>query len=126
MHCQMGERTEEGFTLVELVVTLVVIGILTSVAIVALNGLNQKSNASACEASMDAAKNATAAYYTRVRAYPQTFADLTSPPAAKPWLEPSGRVTQPTLTTLQGPGGSWTLTLKAGASASAQTTFACT
>ena len=110
---------EGGFTLVELIVTLVVIGVLTAVAIVGINGLTGKSGASACELSMNAADAASGAYYTRWHTYPQTFSDLTSP-LGRPLLETQALVTAPT--TLKGRGG-WTLTLQPGPTPTDRTTF---
>jgi prepilin-type N-terminal cleavage/methylation domain-containing protein len=113
------EAHQGGFTLVELIVTLVVIGVLTAVAIVGTNGLTGKSAASACDATMDSAEAASSAYYTRWHTYPQRFSDLTNPPS-RPLLETQALVTAPT--TLEGNGG-WTLTLQPGPTPTDRTTF---
>jgi prepilin-type N-terminal cleavage/methylation domain-containing protein len=109
---------EGGFTLVELLLTLVVIGVLTAVAIVGINGVTAKGGESACKATMDSAEAASAAYYTHWHTYPQTFPALTNPP--NPFLETHGLVTA--ATTLEGHGG-WILTLQPGPTASDRTTF---
>jgi len=114
---------EEGFTLVELLVVLVVIGVLTAVAIVGINGLNTKGAKSACEVTMSSAKSASAAYYTKSNSYPQSFFDLTSPPASQPLLNTGSRIIE-TATTLEGPGG-WKLQLTPGATAADETQFKC-
>lgn len=57
------ERNEKGFTLIELLVAIVVVGILTAVAIVGIAGLQNNGSKSACNASLDAAKAATAVHY---------------------------------------------------------------
>jgi prepilin-type N-terminal cleavage/methylation domain-containing protein len=114
------EQGEDGFTLVEMLLTIVVIGVLTAVAIVGINGVTDTSKTSACKATMSAARTASAAYYTHWNTYPQTFSDLKIPP--RPLLDTPGLVT--TATTLKG-NGDWILTLLPGPTASDETTFSC-
>jgi type IV pilus assembly protein PilA len=116
---QDNER-EQGFTLIELLVAIVVVGILTAVAIVGIGGLTDKGNSSACLATLDASKTATAVFYanSNTSEYPQSFTDLTS--GAKPALEHPASVDE-TATTLKGKG--WTVTLVQGATTTDQTTF---
>jgi prepilin-type N-terminal cleavage/methylation domain-containing protein len=57
------ERNEKGFTLIELLIAIVVVGILAAVAIVGIGGLTNTGSSSACKASADAAKSASAAFY---------------------------------------------------------------
>src|SRR5262245_24983473 len=89
------KREEQGFTLIELLIAIVVVGIQTAVAIVGIAGLTNNGKTSACAASRDAAKAATAVYYANNNgAYPQTlndFAAVAGPPA-KPalWESPTG------------------------------------
>ena len=112
---------EGGFTLVELLITVVLVGVLTVVGMIGLNGLAGSGSTAACQASMDAAKAATAVYYTQTgHNYPQAFDDLTSPPSGEPLLEPAANVTT-TATTLSGKG--WTVNLIRGPTTTDQTTF---
>ena len=59
----LEEREEQGFTLIELLIAIVVVGVLTAVAIVGIASLTNQGEASACKASVDAAKAAQAVYY---------------------------------------------------------------
>ena len=60
MNTYIKERREEGFTLIELLIAIVVVGILTAVVIVGIGGLTDNGAKSACAASRDAAKAASA------------------------------------------------------------------
>ena len=76
---QEQEKQEQGFTLIELLIAIVVVGILTAVAIVGIAGLTNKGNASACSATIDAARSSSAVYYANNNGkYPTAFTDLTS------------------------------------------------
>ena len=56
-----------GFTLVELLIAIVVVGVLVAVAVVGINGLVDRGENSACRVTLDAANHAAAAYYARRR-----------------------------------------------------------
>jgi type IV pilus assembly protein PilA len=57
------KRRDEGFTLVEILIAIVVVGVLAAVAIVGINSLTETGSDSACTASADAATAASAAYF---------------------------------------------------------------
>ena len=75
-NCSPGSQA--GFTLVEILIAIVVVGILAAVAIVGINSLTSTGNKSACNASADAAKAASAAYFANHSAYPSSFGDMTT------------------------------------------------
>jgi prepilin-type N-terminal cleavage/methylation domain-containing protein len=83
MKAHRGKGREEGFTLVELLIAIVVVGVLTAVAIVSITGVVDKGEKSACEASADAAKAASTMYYANSTptAFPADFHNLVSPKA---------------------------------------------
>jgi prepilin-type N-terminal cleavage/methylation domain-containing protein len=121
---RFGQTGESGFTLVELLMAIVLVAILSAVAITGIAGLQEKGQTAACATSLESAKSATEMYYSVTGGkYPQTFADLTNPPAgSSPLLQPAPGVIQST-TTLEGKGGGWTVTLVPGTTATDRTTF---
>jgi prepilin-type N-terminal cleavage/methylation domain-containing protein len=78
MNTYIKERRDEGFTLIELLIAIVVVGILTAVVIVGIGGLTNNGSNSACAASRDAAKAASAVHKANVNTYPSSFTDFTA------------------------------------------------
>jgi prepilin-type N-terminal cleavage/methylation domain-containing protein len=110
------KREERGFTLIELLIAIVVVGVLTAVAIVGIAGLTDEGNQSACDASRDAAKTASAVHYANTGSYPADFGDLT--PAE--YELPSGHTMAGN--ELSYDVNEWTLTMTPGS----PPTFTCT
>jgi prepilin-type N-terminal cleavage/methylation domain-containing protein len=132
---------DKGFTLVEILIAIVLVGILSVVVIVGISNLTSSGSKSACTASLDSAKAGSVAYYasSSPNRYPANFTELT--PASNPALVlPSGaKVNTTVLSTTTTPaaldnaavgmavvGPSWQLTMTAGASTAVTPTFACT
>lgn len=63
---------EQGFTLVELILAIVLVGILSAVAIVGLSGITKTSDKSQCSSLLSAAQSAAASYYANAGYYPKT------------------------------------------------------
>lgn len=62
----------KGFTIVELLIVIVVIGILAAITIVAYNGVQAKANATAVESQVDQYRKALIQYATINNAYPRS------------------------------------------------------
>jgi prepilin-type N-terminal cleavage/methylation domain-containing protein len=123
-----GRHDDKGFTLVEILVAIVLVGILSAVAVLGINGLTKSGGTSACTASMDAAKTATLAYYTTNGAYPTTITQMIATTPAM-YVLPSGATlntaaagSNPAGTVLT--GSNWALTMTP-AVGTASPTFAC-
>ena len=106
-----GRKDERGFTLVELLLTIVVVGILMSTAIVGFGGLTDTAKAATCQPTVDAARAAVTSYFARQspNQYPSSFGAM----LASHDLELHGGVQNPTATTLTDNASSpkWTIAL---------------
>jgi prepilin-type N-terminal cleavage/methylation domain-containing protein len=145
---QGGGEDDKGFTLIEILIAIVLIGILSAVAVVGISNLVSKGTSSACGATKDAATAASAVYFAATNNnYPPTLAKLTSvKPAATAPITPldvpasltlPGGVTVNTALSvapadpvgaaigMQTVGGSWTMTMTPGATVTDPPTFGC-
>lgn len=68
----------QGFTLVELLIVIVIIAILTVVSLVAYNGLQNQAKTSAAKSAADAVAKKAELYNTAESKYPASLADLTN------------------------------------------------
>lgn len=67
-----GQRHfEYGFTIVELLVTIVIIGILATISIVAYNNVTQRSRDSTRKSDLSILKKALEMHYTEYGSYPE-------------------------------------------------------
>lgn len=72
-------RGDKGFTLVEILIAIVLVGILSAVAVVGISSLVSKGSTSACSASADSARAANAVYFAaHNNTYPVSFTELTA------------------------------------------------
>ncbi|HEY7627297.1 MAG TPA: prepilin-type N-terminal cleavage/methylation domain-containing protein [Ilumatobacteraceae bacterium] len=129
------QRGDKGFTLIEILIAIVLVGILSAVAVVGISNLTSKGAKSACSASLDAAKAASVVYFTSNGAYPTTLTQMTTaqPNVPAPFSLPSGVTINaaavgapyPAAANMQAKSGtSWYLTMTAGAGGAAPT-FVC-
>jgi prepilin-type N-terminal cleavage/methylation domain-containing protein len=113
MYARDDFNEERGFTLVELLLTIVVVGILTAVAIVGINGLADTSKKATCQTSLDASRAAVVSYYSSQspHTYPSSFDVMTA--GANPDLKLQGGIQHPSPLTLESGGTptKWTITL---------------
>ena len=67
---------ESGFTLVELLVVIVILGILAAVAVFAVGGVTDKGKQASCKADVNSVATASEAYYAKNGAYAADVAAL--------------------------------------------------
>lgn len=71
-------KSEKGFTIVELLIVIVVIGILAAIVIVAYNGVSNRAKATKANASASTVIKKLEAYNAEKGSYPATFSLLTT------------------------------------------------
>jgi prepilin-type N-terminal cleavage/methylation domain-containing protein len=123
--CHMDNQKnhrDEGFTLVEILIAIVVVGILAAVVVIGISSLTSKGNATACTTSRDAAIAGVTVHYTNSGAYPTKLTDMTGASPAELTL-PTG-VTIDNTGLIAGPTSGWKLTMTAGSNGAAPT-FVC-
>jgi prepilin-type N-terminal cleavage/methylation domain-containing protein len=131
-------QDDKGFTLVEILIAIVLVGILSAVVVVGIGNLTSKGSTSACSASLDSARSGAVVYYTTTNSYPATLLAMTNPtttPVAPAALTLPDGVTLNTAAVTGPPvvaignqaksGTNWTLTMTPGV-AGAAPTFVCT
>jgi general secretion pathway protein G len=69
---------QKGFTLVELLVVIVILGILAAVVVFAVGGTTDKAQKSSCSAEKAALESAVEAYKASTTNYPGTITSLTT------------------------------------------------
>jgi prepilin-type N-terminal cleavage/methylation domain-containing protein len=112
---------DHGFTLVEIVIAIVLVGILSAVAVVGIGALTEKGSSAACTASLDGAKAGSVVYLASNAAYPTTLAQMTAG-SAPAYTLPTGVTLDGTGTVATGQG--WTLTITPG-TGGGPPTFSC-
>ncbi len=115
MHRISDTSNDRGFTLVEILVAIVLVGVLSAVVVVGVGGLTSSGSTAACEASLDAARAAATVHLTTTGAQPATFTAMVSSGAI---TLPSGVTADAAGTRLVGDG--WSLAMSG-----APPTFAC-
>ena len=117
-----NRRHDGGFTLIEILIAIVLVGILSAVVVVGVGSLTTKGSSSACAASQDAARAGSVVHFTSIGSYPATFSAMTA--ATPPTLTLPSGVTLST-SNLIATGSGWTLTMAVGTNG-APPTFTCT
>jgi len=121
MRTSSKRRHDSGFTLVEILIAIVVVGILAAVVVVGISSLTSKGNATACSTSRDAAIAATTVHYTNSGAYPTKLTDMSGASPAELQLPASVAIDA---TGLVASASGWSLTMTPGV-AGAAPSYSC-
>ena len=76
MNAHTESSKDKGFTLVELLIVIVILGILATVTVFAVQGITDRGKESTCQADYKTYETAIQAYYAQNGEYPATDADL--------------------------------------------------
>ncbi|MCU1399035.1 MAG: Endoglucanase [Acidimicrobiales bacterium] len=110
-------RRGHGFTIVEILIAVTVVGVLAAVVAVGVGSLTNDAASATCSASSDAARTATNTFLVTTARYPASFLELTQSGTIPAMSAPPGAtVAANTLSTPQ-----WTLTM----STTSPPTFSC-
>ena len=71
---------EQGFTLVELLIVIVILGILAGIVVFAVGNLTSNAKTNACATEKSTISTAIEAYKAQTGAYPASMTDLTARP----------------------------------------------
>jgi len=78
-----SDRKERGFTIVELLVVIVVIGILAAITIVSYTGITARANTSKAQSNAQSIQSVAEVYFTENNTYPSLTTHFGSTEAAK-------------------------------------------
>ena len=94
---RMGVRADGGFTLLELLIVLAVLGILAGIVVFSLQGVGSSATVAACQSDFATTTEAVTAYQAQMGGYPGgtgsatvTDSDLGTAPGFTPGAAPSG------------------------------------
>jgi prepilin-type N-terminal cleavage/methylation domain-containing protein len=80
----MNNKQDKGFTLVELLIVIVILGILATVTVFAVRGITTQGQESACKAGLKTVATAVEAYSAQEGTYPADLAALESEGLLRP------------------------------------------
>ncbi len=105
---KLAPKLQSGFTLIEIFVVVLIIGLIVSIAIASMTSARKDAAKKACEANMSALFTAEEAYRVRNRTYTSTLSNLDSL-IGSPAQCPSGSLAY--TATVSGTGASQTVTI---------------
>jgi prepilin-type N-terminal cleavage/methylation domain-containing protein len=81
-------RTDEGFTLIELMIVIVILGVLAGIVVFAVGGITDRGTSAACKTDVSTITTAVEAFYAKNNSYPlHIVPDLTNPATGNQFLK---------------------------------------
>jgi general secretion pathway protein G len=81
-------REEGGFTLIELMIVIVILGILAGIVLFAVGGITDRGTTAACKTDLSTIQTGVEAYYAKQGSYPAHLVpDLTDPAGGNQFLK---------------------------------------
>lgn len=93
-------RSESGFTLIELMIVIVILGVLAGIVVFAVGGISDTGNLAACKSDVKTIDVAVEAYKAKNGGYPADLTLLTADP--NKFLRPQTGLAATTLTNASG------------------------
>lgn len=82
----LQKPNERGFTLIEVLIVIIVLGILAAIVVLGVGSTKRTAAASACNAAVKSVELSAEVYNTRIHHYPDVQADVYGPAALlKSW-----------------------------------------
>lgn len=75
---RQARRDDSGFTLIELVIVILILGVLAGIVVFSVRGITDHGEVSACETEVRTVETAVEAYYAKTNEYPNAMTDLTT------------------------------------------------
>jgi prepilin-type N-terminal cleavage/methylation domain-containing protein len=88
-------ENDKGFTLVELLIVIVILGVLAGIVVFAVNGITDRGEIAACKADVKSVQVASEAYYAKNNVYAQKIEQDTATPPTWTSLVPNFLQTAP-------------------------------
>jgi prepilin-type N-terminal cleavage/methylation domain-containing protein len=74
-------RNEEGFTLIELMIVIVILGVLAGIVLFAVGGITDRGTSAACKTDVSTIETGVEAYFAKVGSYPPDLVPSLTDPA---------------------------------------------
>jgi prepilin-type N-terminal cleavage/methylation domain-containing protein len=96
-HIEVEEKQDKGFTLVELLIVIVILGILATVTVFAVRGITDQGKASTCKADSKTLQTAYEAYVAQYGGASIPVSPAAIPASASPGYTANGATPEDTL-----------------------------
>jgi len=81
-------RQEEGFTLIELMIVIVILGVLAGIVLFAVGGITDRGTSAACKTDVSTIETGVEAYFAKTGVYPPDLVpSLTNPAGTTQFLK---------------------------------------